>query len=339
MKSLSKVGAFLEALFNADTRIFPNYEDKRINPPEIASGIRKVLGEIPESAAANPRFADLLEKAKESLDEAKSQTEYQDQKVARLLTIVAFLTAAAGTIFSKVVDAYPIAHAAPWTYWTAIIYAAYVFFFVFVALAGSGALVSFHATRTRFVWDASHGNAVQLDKTPKSQLFFQESIRVSPENWAKSFSDVTPGGENPRLMLESYKGYVIESYLVNAKIADKIRLLEPAQVLLGHAIRALLIWLLFVAVLFVMLGRPAKSEVVPAAVAVPTIHAEDRHPEISPPSTVGMNVDHRGPEIVFNCAPAGKPAPLPPAPNGPSKHRACAARGSETKEPKSRAAP
>lgn len=108
MKPLSPAGALFCALFNAETRAYPSYEGRRLEPGEIASGIRKELAKITTAEVVDPGFSSLLAKARESLAEAKSQTEYQDQKIARLLTIVSFVTAAAGTIFSKVVDSYPI---------------------------------------------------------------------------------------------------------------------------------------------------------------------------------------------------------------------------------------
>ncbi len=51
-----------------------------------------------------------LKLGRESLNEVKSLTEYQDGKTARLLTIIAFLTAAAGVVFSKILDIYPLHH-------------------------------------------------------------------------------------------------------------------------------------------------------------------------------------------------------------------------------------
>ncbi len=322
MKSLSMIGALLHALFNADTKTFPSFEGRRIEPGEIAEKIREELSSIAPEAAKAKEFVDVLAKAKESLDEAKEQTEYQDQKISRLLTIVAFLTAAAGVIFSRLVDSYPIDHATEWTHLNVLVYAAYLFFFTFVALVAGGALISFHATRSRFVWDATHGNLVQKDKLPKSQLFFQESVRCTPDNWAKAFSSVGDDGTNAKLMLESYKGYVVESYLVNAKIADKLRLLEPAQAILSFAIRALLIWLILVAILFIGVGRPENrarmEEQVSNEVQDEKRHADARYGNIVHDS----HVENLGPDIVVNCG-VSPTKQAPPSGHPPRRSSGC----------------
>ncbi|MFL6697468.1 MAG: hypothetical protein ACJ8GJ_09900 [Vitreoscilla sp.] len=328
MKPLSPARALLSALFNAETKAYPSHEGRRLEPREIAASIRKTLDATTPALLLDD---DLLAKAKESLDEAKGQTEYQDQKVSRLLTIVAFLTAAAGAVFSKVVDSYPIDHSALWVHGNILVYGAYFLFFSFVLLVGAGALVSFHATRTRFVWDSTQGNlVVERDKVPKSHLFFQESVRTTPENWAKSFA-----AQRSAQLVEAYKGYIVEAYLVNAKIADKLRLLEPAQALLSHAIRVLLIWVFLVVLLFVFVDRSLKHDQTDAAAATSTMQIDAR-PTVATPQT-GTLADARagnsGQTVVVNCAPAQRPTTLnlpgtkvPPA-------RACTGSASATSEP------
>jgi hypothetical protein len=48
----------------------------------------------------------LIKHGRESLDEVKALTEYEDQKATRLLTIVAFLSALAGVLFTRYVEFY-----------------------------------------------------------------------------------------------------------------------------------------------------------------------------------------------------------------------------------------
>lgn len=317
MKSLSPVQALLCALFNAETRTYPSYEGRRLEPADIAGNIRKQI------EATNPQLViddDLLAKAKESLEEAKGQTEYQDQKVARLLTIVAFLTAAAGTLFSKVADSFPIDHSIPWVHWHIMVYAAYLLFFGFVFLVGAGALVSFHAMRTRFVWEAAHSNmVVERDRKPKSHLFFQEVVRTTPEKWAESFSAT----KNAQLT-EAYKGYIVEAYLVNAKVADKLRLLEPAQAILSNAVRVLLIWLFIVAVLFITVDRPVKRDLIAAANGLSQDKA-NVSPTVDPMQsarTADANTSNVNQSIVVSCgAEQTRVRPSPPAPKPPTAHK------------------
>jgi hypothetical protein len=327
LKPLSPAGALWCALFNTETKAYPSQEGTRLEPGDIAASIRKTLD------AATPALVlddDLLSKAKESLEEAKGQTEYQDQKISRLLTIVAFLTAAAGAVFSKVADSYPIDHTVPWVHWNILVYFAYLLFFGFVLLVGAGALVSFHATRTRFVWDSTQGAmVVQRDRAPKSHLFFQESVRTSPDNWAKSFT-----GTSTAQLLEAYKSYIVEAYLVNAKIADKLRLLEPAQALLSHAIRVLLLWLFLVVLLFVIVDRPLKHDENPALVT--STSQSGARPSFETPRTETLSdarADTSSRVVVVNCAAAERPTtPNPTLTKRPSAH-ACMGSASSATEP------
>lgn len=82
----------------------------------------------------------------------------------------------------------------------------------------------------------------------KSFLFFREIIEVTPEEWAQSFLE--NGGPLDRtrkfrndLGLAYLRNYIIESYLVAAKVADKLRYLMPAQTVLSFSIKILLAWL------------------------------------------------------------------------------------------------
>jgi hypothetical protein len=185
-----------------------------------------------------------MAKVRESLDEVKGLTEYQDQKATRLLTILSFLSALAGgllTIFSK---AYPFQ-----TYligsdinWQAVlVITAYALFGVFVVLAISGALVVFYATKTRFKWPKE-------TDAPRSRLFYAGIVSAPPQAWAKSF--VTGSGPNKEfipateLQLSYTKDYILESYLVAAKVADKLRYLMPAQKILYLTVKVMLAWVL-----------------------------------------------------------------------------------------------
>ena len=130
---------------------------------------------------------DALDLAKASLSEAKAQTEYQDQKATRLLTVTTFLTALAGAFFGSFSAEYPLRTLrfdGPGTSW--LIIATYVFFLLFLISAILGALISFHATRTRFKYPPEATVASQ-DGPTRSFLFFREMIGVTPAGWANSF--------------------------------------------------------------------------------------------------------------------------------------------------------
>jgi hypothetical protein len=86
-----------------------------------------------------------LDRARETLDEVKGLTEYQGQKSTRLLTIVTFLSAFSGVLFSRFADTYPIR-----LFWiqfglsanTILVVLACLFFGLFAFGAVCGALVS-----------------------------------------------------------------------------------------------------------------------------------------------------------------------------------------------------
>jgi len=204
---------------------------------------------------------DALDLAKASLAEAKAQTEYQDQKATRLLTVTTFLTALAGAFFGSFSADYPLRTLrfdGPGTSW--LIIATYVVFFLFLISAILGALISFHATRTRFKYPRNATVSSQ-DGPTRSFLFFREMIGVTPAGWANSF--VEGQGKDAKikadLKLAYLKNYICEAYLVAAKTADKLRYLEPAQVFLGWALRFLLIYVLLLAVVSTVLPSTKRA--------------------------------------------------------------------------------
>lgn len=192
--------------------------------------------------------------ARASLDEAKSQTEYQDQKATRLLTVTTFLSALSAGLYAAFTTAHPIAGIrgdGAWAFRWQL--AAHLTFVAFVVAAIGGMLITFHATRTRFKYPP-HATAKKEGGPTRSYLFFREMIGVTPAGWADSF--VTRGSpDQPAaalkadLKVEYLKNYVGEAYLVAAKTADKLRYLEPAQSLLAWALRALLLFVVLIAII------------------------------------------------------------------------------------------
>lgn len=195
------------------------------------------LKEAPECS-----IDDALDLAKASLAEVKAQTEYQDGKASRLLTVTSFVSALAGFLFTAFSTAYPADTLHPCNDLRHLLpAAAYLAFLVFVLSALGGALTTFHATRTRFKYPISPrpnqaGMAV-------SYLFYGGIVGVSPTAWAESF--VTDQGGTVafrNLKLEYLRNYVGEAYLVAAKTADKLRFLQPAQSMLSWALRFLVLF-------------------------------------------------------------------------------------------------
>lgn len=202
----------------------------------------------------NPDLKVAIELAKQSLTEVKAQTEYQDQKATRLLTITTFLTALSAALFSHFEETHPISAITTQNLGAAVLVGlGYVGFCAFVILSLSGALVTFHATRTRFKYPPFQTTEEQ-ERDPKSLLFYGGLIRSRPRAWVSGW--VASGGDGdlgdqPAIRDDLPQRYlqhlVSETYLVAAKTADKLRLLEPAQSLLAISLRCLFAWLLILA--------------------------------------------------------------------------------------------
>jgi hypothetical protein len=248
------------------TLFFPRHDGKTITPDTYLPTITEELKKLDHLTAIDECY---LDRAKDSLKEVKALTEYQDQKAARLLTIVAFLTAAAGALFSKLLDVYPLYQVLPGSVAKGAFLAfVYALFGLFLILVACGALVTFHAIQTRFVWPEEKPHEANYDRA-NSFLFFQSILRTAPAGWAVSFVERTSAiGCPDRLSLLYYKNYIAETYLIAAKLGDKLRYLQPGQQLLQYAIRALLIWLLLVFIVALWMPRapitkPQESTVAP----------------------------------------------------------------------------
>ena len=251
-------------------------------------GTLRVVQEMEKASARWPTLDDndalksAIDLAKQSLAEVKAQTEYQDQKATRLLTVTTFLSALSGALFSRFEDTYPIDTITSQTCGRAVLLGcSYAVFAAFVIVSLSGALVIFHATRTRFKYPP-YQTTEEEEKDPESLLFFGGLIRSRPRAWIKGW--VTAGangdpGDKPTLRDDLRQRYfrhlVSETYLVAAKTADKLRYLEPAQSLLAISLRCLFLWLLLLAPIsiFVTVTKPpaqsSKVTLVPALAPLP----------------------------------------------------------------------
>ncbi|OHV78878.1 hypothetical protein [Ensifer sp. LCM 4579] len=203
-----------------------------------------------------------LKLARQSLDEVKALTDYQDGKATRLLTIITFLSAFSGVLFNRFSDTYPLQFFLNGlslddtsTYKTAFVPLSYLLFAAFGLLAASGALVTFHAIRARF----RYPRVVSEKGKPKSYVFFKPIAEVAPEDWSKAFLSTDPTKLRDDLQLNYLKNYITEAYLVATKVADKLRYLEPAQQLQSWAIKALILWLLALSITFIFVTPPQKD--------------------------------------------------------------------------------
>ena len=259
-------GASIGAFIGRDIKYFPRDAKGTIPVEDILPKINTKLEDI---SLSEDQWDLNLKLGRESLDEVKSLTEYQDVKTSRLLTIIAFLTAAAGVVFSKIFDVYPLHQYYRFDTWNpsllvVLVYGLFALFLFFVAL---GSLVSFHAMRTRFLWDKDEKPKVtdkdenlKVTKTKvKSFLFFQSIIKSKPEEWADAFLDPKHKTQpNSTLPEQYFRNYIAESYFIAAKLADKLRYLEPAQDLLLLSVKILIIWIISIA--FVVACVPVSKD-------------------------------------------------------------------------------
>jgi len=215
--------ATIDALFNRTFAYFPRVRSTDGGWSSLDD--KAAIAEASEALSAlNPdpdELDEALKRARETLDEVKSLTDYQDGKATRLLTIITFLSALSGVLFGRLIDAYPLQAAlgrAGTAWWQLLLLlAAYLGFAAFALLAVCGALVTFHAIRARF----------RYPETPqpgraKSFLFYRSILEVLPAEWANSFVATEDNTKiAPDLKLKYFWNYVVESYLIAAKVADK----------------------------------------------------------------------------------------------------------------------
>jgi hypothetical protein len=259
---LGPVRAILGALFWRSADFYPRVVSAgSISTLETVSVVKEMSAASARwpAIAADDDLAFAINLARQSLSEVKAQTEYQDQKATRLLTITTFLTALSGALFGHFEDTYPIS-ALPTqnTLSFVLVGLGYVGFCAFIILSLSGALVTFHATRTRFKYPKDQTTEDQEDD-PKSLLFYGGLIRSRPRAWMKGWVSGGSGfeaGDHAEIRQDLQQRYfqhlVQETYLVAAKTADKLRILEPAQSLLAASLRCLFAWLLVLALVGIL---------------------------------------------------------------------------------------
>ncbi len=314
-----KLSLILDAIRGDWNGYYPHENGCTTEAPDI---VKRIYGKLNNINCSGSQSEEYLKLGRESLDEVKSLTEYQDGKTSRLLTIIAFLTAAAGVVFSKILDVYPLRQVFRLEplYQGILVGFVYLFFALFLIFVALGSLVSFHAMRTRFFWKNDKSKDESQDATydhVKSFLFFQNIVRTKPEAWAEAFVD--PANQmqpNPDLPGQYYKNYIAESYLVAAKLGDKLRYLEPAQDLLLWSIKVLIFWILLLA--FAVIFVPTSEHLYSANVEK-TYISQSGSPAIKDPY-ISLN------EIPASgvIAPASAVVALgAPPKNATNKHASC----------------
>lgn len=316
-QQLNRIRAVWNAFFSVDVSHYPRFIiDGKEQKVEESVLIAKIGSELTSLSFDEGTLQDNLKQARESLDEVKALTEYEDQKATRVLTIVTIFVALAGLIFTRLADLYPfraiIGEYGLLSLQAGLVIANYFLFLGFILFAISGALVIFHATRIRFKYPMLGPG----DRSPstKSFLFYKEIIQVTPENWARSFLSNGPNGKSSEirkdLAVRYFRNHIIESYLIAAKVADKLRYLMPAQDILSVSIRILLIWLFVGAVTFAVVPEQPKLGMNP----IPSAAIGQQPPALSAPTPSSATTTSQ-PQA--RSAPVSSPATIGPEPQAP----------------------
>jgi hypothetical protein len=187
--------------------------------------------------------------AKSSLETVTHLTEYEDEKANRILTAMSFQSALAGLVFAATVKAFSDTHVLTY-HVIGPPELTYLLRFVLIASAlGPFALYCFWLTRGAFnVLSAvtPRFNEPQSFRSsggkPKSRLFYRRIVEVSPEDWAKAFSQQAISD----VRADYIKNAVLESYLIAEKIADKLRQLDVGIRYMRNATTVLTWWLPFI---------------------------------------------------------------------------------------------
>ncbi|WLB09475.1 hypothetical protein QIH87_47370 [Bradyrhizobium elkanii] len=152
-----------------------------------------------------------------------------------MLTIIAFLSAVVGAVFTRFVTDFPWpGFDAPKTNsLSALTFAAYVAFLAYVLLVTVSVLIILKAVKPQFnvpkTWTGSSSQGL-----PPSMLFYARILDVTAPTWGDAFIKLATDKGND---LKAYyaKCYIAESYLVAGKVAEKLRLLSPGVGMLRAA--------------------------------------------------------------------------------------------------------
>ncbi len=320
-RPLSRWDALIDALAGREIDFYPQVPDGDKSKVLPTSEVMRAFNAAAETWSALPDkgLDEAIKLARQSLDEVKDQTEYQDQKATRLLTVTTFLTALSGALFARLNDSYPLNSMLERPCWAVILLLiSYILFCAFLLTSLCGALITFHATRTRFKYAADSETAAKIGLA-KSRLFYRGIVGVQPKAWADGFVDaglIVSGKPALRTDLKQLylRDLVGETYLIAAKTADKLRYLDPAQRLLATSLALLLFWLASLPIVGVLVPSVAPRPTSVDIVSLPTPNPSGAPTGAPTPSPTATPASTPSPSP--SKTPAPTVAPLPSsAPN------------------------
>src|SRR3546814_2919829 len=104
------MGAFVGAFLGRKFAHYPRFPDADGNWRQVTDSemMARVSSGLSQLSHDDSRLHDAVKAGRETLDEVKSLTEYQDQKATRLLTIITFLSALSSILFARFVASHPL---------------------------------------------------------------------------------------------------------------------------------------------------------------------------------------------------------------------------------------
>lgn len=257
-------------------------------------GLRNLLAAwtIPSEVANGVR-----ERARESLDEVKALIDHFDNLGSRMLTVVAFLTAAASFLFQRFAadHAWPkvlALHPGP-----VVVLATYVVFITFVVLVAIAARQVFGALVPRFTEPSAFQRSGDTATEPYSPLFYKGILSVCPEQWGAFFEAITedsnPASKRPDKLDAFYaKSSIFETYLVASDVEKKVAAFNVAIKALGWALWALIAFLVLF-FLTIVITRPDAATLNPTSSSSRTSAAATRAPATATDMCPRLHRDHR----------------------------------------------
>ena len=235
-----------------------NSRSKRPTKRDRETAFEELIGRLHAWDIPADALDRVHEAARASLTEVKALTEYEDGKVSRLLTVVAFLSAVVGAVFTRFASDYAWPKiekfhlGADWL----LPAATYCMFFVYIVVVTGAVLMVLGAIKPTFNIPATW-KGTGHPELPSSMLFYAGILDVPAPRWGEAFEQLT-GADGEALKKYYAKCYVAESYLVAEKVADKLRVLSPGIDMLRWAMGILLgFFILFGATIITV--EPIKS--------------------------------------------------------------------------------
>jgi hypothetical protein len=240
--------------------------------PPSDTGFKELISKLEGWSIPAGALDRVYDGAKASLAEVKALTEYEDGKASRLLTIVAFLSALVGAVFSRFATDYPWPGlaSADTDRLSVLTISVYLAFFVYVILVTISVLIILSAVKPQFNVPKSWTRS-KADR-PTSALFYKGILDVTAPAWGELFIGLGTA-EGADLKAYYAKCYIAESYLVAEKVAIKLRRLNPGVGMLQDAMWVLLVF-------FSLFG--ANVMLVKSSNAAAAVHVSVPAPAVNP---------------------------------------------------------